>query len=148
MLLLLALLAFLWLPGLKGMAPHGYRAALMAARAATAAKAAVLRYEKWRAPEAEPRAPSKSKQRTADSGAALQGFIYALHHPPLSFSRSLSFVATPPPHPSPSRFPSKRGAALPSFSSASPSGQYRTVHRWLAGTGIVYRVGVFVVAVS
>jgi hypothetical protein len=27
-------------------------------------------------------------------------------------------------------------------------GHYRTVHRWLAGTGIVYRVGVFVVAVS
>ena len=25
---------------------------------------------------------------------------------------------------------------------------YRTVYRWLAGTGIVYRVGVFVVAVS
>ena len=29
---------------------------------------------KWRAPEAEPRAPSKSKQQAADSSAALHGF--------------------------------------------------------------------------
>ena len=64
------------------------------------------------APEAEPRAPSKTKQQAADSGAALHGFIYALRHSPLSFS--LLLVATHLP-PAPSRFPSKRGAALPSL---------------------------------
>jgi hypothetical protein len=74
----------------------------------------VLRCEKWRAPEAEPRgrrAKASSKQRRA---ARLCMDFYT--HSTTLFSRSLSFVATPPPPPPvPSRFPSKRGAALPSF---------------------------------
>jgi hypothetical protein len=78
---------------------------------------AVLRCEKSRAPEAEPRAPSKSRQQAADSGAAFFAWIYYIRTPPLALlSRSLSFVAThPPPPPAPSRFPSKRRAALPSL---------------------------------
>jgi hypothetical protein len=53
---------------------------------------AVLRCEKWRAPEAEPRAPSKRKQRRAAR------LCMDLHtHSTTLLSRSLSFVATPPP---------------------------------------------------
>ena len=75
------------------------------------------------APEAEPRAPSKKQKQVAESGAALHEFIYALHHPPLSFSLLYSYPAPPPPPDSPlnvalrclpclllssSRFPCKR----------------------------------------
>ena len=69
------------------------------------------------APEAEPRAPSKTKQQAASSkqrtAARLCMDLYT--HSATLLSRSLSFVANHPPPPAPSRFPSKRGAALPSL---------------------------------
>ena len=58
-----------------------------------------------------PRAPSKKQKQVAESGAALHEFIYALHHPSLLFSLLCSYPAPP----APSRFPSKRSAALPSL---------------------------------
>jgi hypothetical protein len=98
-------------PGLKGMVPRGYRAALMAACAVTAAKAAQCFAAKngARHMEAEPRAPSKSKQQRR--AARLCMYLYT--HSTTLLSRSLSFVACS--YPAPSRFPSKRGAALPSL---------------------------------
>ena len=39
-------------------------------------------------------------------------------------------------------------SAISGLQGGEGGGHYRTVYRWLAGTGIVYRVGVFVVAVS
>ena len=55
------------------------------------------------------RAPGAEQKQVAESGAALHEFIYALHHPPLSL------LCSYPAPPAPSRFPSKRGAALPSL---------------------------------
>jgi hypothetical protein len=56
-------------------------------------------------------APGAEQKQVAESGAALHEFIYALHHPPLSFSLLCSYTSPP----APSRFPSKSGAALPSL---------------------------------
>jgi hypothetical protein len=44
----------------------------------------VLRCEKWRVPYGGRTPGAEQKQKQAvESGAALHGFIYALHHPPL-----------------------------------------------------------------
>jgi hypothetical protein len=109
--MLLALLAF-WLSGLKGVGATRIPSRTYSSACGYSSEGgAVLRCEKRRAPEAEPRAPSKAKQ-AAESGAALHGFIYAyaLHHSPLSFSLLCSYSP-----PAPSRFSSERGAALPSL---------------------------------
>jgi hypothetical protein len=58
--------------GSRAWAPHWHRVALTAARYSHNSEGgAVLRCEKWRAPEAEPRAPSKKQKQVAESGAAL-----------------------------------------------------------------------------
>jgi hypothetical protein len=89
----------LWLPGLKGMAPRGYRASLMAARAATAAKAVQCFAAKNGArqrPSPGRRARASSKQRTS---ARLCMDLYT--HSATLLTRSLSFVANHPPPPQP-----------------------------------------------
>jgi hypothetical protein len=109
-LLRLACASCFWLSGLKDMGATRIPSRTDGSACGHSSEGgAVLRCEKRRAPEAEPWAPSQ--KQVVESGAALHGFIYALHHSPLSFFLLCSYSAPQPP--APSQFPSKRGAALP-----------------------------------
>jgi hypothetical protein len=59
------------------------------------------------------RAPGAEQKQVAESGAALHEFIYAPPTTPRPLVISPLVLPPPPPPPPPSRFPSKRGAALP-----------------------------------
>jgi hypothetical protein len=88
LLLALALLAFGFQGSIKGMTPRGSIPSRTHGSVCghSSEGGAVLRCEKWRTPYGG-RAPAGAEQKqAAESSAALHGFIYALHHPPLSFS--------------------------------------------------------------
>jgi hypothetical protein len=76
------------------------RATLMAARAVTDSTAKVAQcFAAKNGARQRGRAPGAEKKQAAESGAALHGFIYALHNPPLSLSLLYSYPQAPPDSP-------------------------------------------------